>query len=68
MRSQKVKINSQTVISSQDTLPDPPKIAGTREQMNFASLTPGQLDNESKTMTLYVGLFNSKHGRAVTHL
>jgi hypothetical protein len=27
MRSQKVKINSQTVISSQDTLPDPPKIA-----------------------------------------
>ena len=34
------------------------KLLGTREQMNFASLTPGQLHKESNTMTLHLNLFN----------
>jgi hypothetical protein len=34
------------------------KLPGTREQMNFASLTPGQLHKESKTMTQRPNLFN----------
>src|SRR6266704_2886041 len=33
------------------------KFLGTREQMNFASLTPGQLNKESNTMTLSRYLF-----------
>ena len=53
------------------------KLPSTREQMNFASLTPGQLHKESNAMTLCVNLFDSfklseqfdsTHGPAVTQL